>query len=245
LAVETEPAVELPLDRPKLEAPVAKSGPVLAAATAAAPRPEPSAVRAAGFDGAPVQASGPARPARLNVGSFQGLSGAAGGSAGAGRTAQVRKAAFGGALAGRADGKPGPTVASSGFGAASSTRAPRGGPAKAAAAGFGAVHGEKAEARLEPVQAEPDLTRVEVLSKPKPVYTAEARQSRIEGEVKLEVRFGAGGRIEVLRVLRGLGHGLDEAAARAVEAMRFRPALRGGVPVDSVASVSVAFRLAY
>jgi hypothetical protein len=46
-------------------------------------------------------------------------------------------------------------------------------------------------------------------------------------------------------VVRGLGHGLDESALAAANMMRFKPALRNGVPVDSTAVVHVVFRLAY
>ena len=251
IELEAKPSLELPLEEPELEAPqpapqpALEPGPVLAAATAAAPRPEPAAVKAAGFEGAPLQASGQSRKARLNVGAFEGVSGAPGGSPGAGRKADVRQAGFGGALTSNAVGKPGPTVAAGGFGGAVAGVGSQPRRTATASAGFGHVRGERAEVRPEPARSEPNLTPVEILSKPKPVYTAEARERRIEGEVTLRVRFRADGRIEVLEVVRGLGHGLDEAAVRAVEAVQFRPAQRGGVPADSVLSVAVAFRLAY
>ena len=47
------------------------------------------------------------------------------------------------------------------------------------------------------------------------------------------------------RVVRGLGHGLDEAAIAAANKMRFKPALRMGQPVDSTAVVHVMFQMAY
>jgi TonB family protein len=80
---------------------------------------------------------------------------------------------------------------------------------------------------------------------PQPVYTDEARRLKLEGEVLLEVSFGANGTLHVNRVVRGLGHGLDEAAAAAANKMRFKPALRMGQPVDSTAVVHVLFQLAY
>jgi hypothetical protein len=46
-------------------------------------------------------------------------------------------------------------------------------------------------------------------------------------------------------VVRGLGHGLDEAAIAAANKMHFKPALRNGTPVDSTAIVHVVFQLAY
>jgi TonB family protein len=91
----------------------------------------------------------------------------------------------------------------------------------------------------------PPTNSVEITFKPSPVYTDEARQLKLEGEVLLEVMFGANGQLHVNRVVRGLGHGLDEAAVAAANRMRFKPALRNGQPVDSTAVVHVVFQLAY
>jgi TonB family protein len=85
---------------------------------------------------------------------------------------------------------------------------------------------------------------VEIVFKPKPVYTDEARKLQLEGEVLLEVMFGANGELRVNRVVRGLGHGLDEAAVSATNKIRFKPAQRNGSAVDSTAIVHVMFALA-
>ena len=86
--------------------------------------------------------------------------------------------------------------------------------------------------------------QVEIVFKPKPVYTDEARKLQLEGEVLLEVRFGANGELHVNRVVRGLGHGLDEAAVSAANKIKFKPAQRNGSSVDSTAIVHVTFQLA-
>jgi TonB family protein len=91
----------------------------------------------------------------------------------------------------------------------------------------------------------PASSPVEITSKPNPVYTDEARKMRLEGEVLLEVNFSANGSLHVNRVVRGLGHGLDEAAVAAANKIRFKPALRTGQPIDSTAIVHVTFQLAY
>jgi TonB family protein len=96
-----------------------------------------------------------------------------------------------------------------------------------------------------PATASPALTPVEILFKPRPLYTEEARRLQIEGEVLVELLFPASGDPRVLRVIRGLGHGLDETAVRAAQAIRFRPAQRAGMPVDSSAAVHILFQLAY
>jgi TonB family protein len=79
--------------------------------------------------------------------------------------------------------------------------------------------------------------------KPKPLYTAEARAKNLEGNVTLEVVFLATGNIQVVRVVRGLGCGLDESARNAAEQIRFHPGKRGGVPVDRTGLVQITFEL--
>ncbi len=85
---------------------------------------------------------------------------------------------------------------------------------------------------------------VEILDKPKPAYTDEARRLNIQGEVLVDVAFDATGEARVLRVIRGLGHGLDETASAAARQIHFRPARREGTPVDSSAVVHIVFQLA-
>jgi TonB family protein len=58
------------------------------------------------------------------------------------------------------------------------------------------------------------------------------------------VVFEASGKLRVLRLVRGLGHGLDENAVRAAEQIRFKPALREGQPADSTATLHIIFQLA-
>jgi hypothetical protein len=45
--------------------------------------------------------------------------------------------------------------------------------------------------------------------------------------------------------VKGLGHGLDEAAMRAAEQIKFKPALSNGHPVDFPAVVHIVFQTAY
>ncbi len=116
--------------------------------------------------------------------------------------------------------------------------------------GGGIVHtgafGEPAVATSQPSRPrsiEPVFTPVEILYKPKPTYTQEARNLKLEGEVSLDVIFLSTGSIRILRVVHGLGHGLDEAAQQAALQVRFRPATRGGVPVDTNATIHITFEL--
>jgi TonB family protein len=91
--------------------------------------------------------------------------------------------------------------------------------------------------------ARPIDRSVEILFKPSPEYTDEARNARIEGTVTLDLEFTATGDVRVLRVVRGLGYGLDEAAERAALRMRFKPAQSDGRAVDCRATVHITFRL--
>jgi TonB family protein len=84
----------------------------------------------------------------------------------------------------------------------------------------------------------------EVTFKPRPVYTDEGRQLKIEGEVLLDVVFTAGGQIKIKGVVHGLGHGLDESAIRAAEKIQFKPALKDGQPTDFPAVLHIMFQLA-
>ncbi len=85
---------------------------------------------------------------------------------------------------------------------------------------------------------------VRILAKPKPQYTEEARRLRIEGEVWLEIVFRADGTVQIQRVIRPLGHGLDESAVAAARQIRFRPASDGSRNVDQIATIRVQFLLA-
>jgi TonB family protein len=98
----------------------------------------------------------------------------------------------------------------------------------------------------KPKSAEPAVKTVpaEITFKPRPVYTDEGRQLKIEGEVLLDVVFSATGQIRIVKVMHGLGHGLDESAVRAAEKIQFKPALRDGQPADSEAVLHIVFQLA-
>jgi TonB family protein len=112
-------------------------------------------------------------------------------------------------------------------------------------AGFGDADAAVAQpVRPKTAEVAPRIVPAEILSKPTPAYTDDARRARIEGEVLLEVVLEASGHIRVLRVVRGLGHGLDESAVRAAQQISFKPAVRDGQPADSTAVLHIIFQLA-
>ena len=111
--------------------------------------------------------------------------------------------------------------------------------------GFGDAEAVASNSRTKPAeQVAPKMVPAEITSKPTPTYTDEARKLRIEGEVLLEVVFESSGKLRVVRVVRGLGHGLDDSAVRAAEQIHFKPALREGQPSDSTAVLHIVFQLA-
>ncbi|MGC2888078.1 MAG: energy transducer TonB [Candidatus Acidiferrum sp.] len=137
------------------------------------------------------------------------------------------------------------TVASTGFGNGIANPPAGGGRrGKVESSGFG--NQTVAEAPKKKTAAEgPIDTPVDILDKPKPEYTAEGRSLKLEGDVVIDMVFLSNGTVKVNRVISGLGHGLDEAAVRAAQQIKFKPAKREGQPVDFPARVRIQFRLAY
>ncbi|HEX3661246.1 MAG TPA: energy transducer TonB [Acidobacteriaceae bacterium] len=179
------------------------------------------------------------------VGAFNAAPGAGAPGAGAARAGSVRGVDFGSGVAnGVAGGRDRGTIASAGFndGVAGGTGRP-GSHGTVAKASFGDNMYGSAPSQAARAQ-EPATTPIVVLAKPLPTYTAEARQLKIEGDVTLQVRFAASGQVEVLRILSGLGHGLDEQAKIAAERIRFKPATKDGRPVDEVSIIHVTFQMA-
>jgi TonB family protein len=135
-------------------------------------------------------------------------------------------------------------------GASLGTGAAHGGVVKAG--GFGSGVGKSMEAAggngsgsIKQTVVQPvNMTPPQVLSEPHPRYTEEAKLLKIQGEITLQVRFGVNGKVEVLRVVRGLGHGLDEEARRVAEQIQFKPAARNGQPADDVTYIHILFQLA-
>ena len=82
-----------------------------------------------------------------------------------------------------------------------------------------------------------------LLHEVKPEYTEEARRRSIEGEVVLEIVVRSDGSVGNIRVIHGLGAGLDQRATEAVRQWRFSPARRQGAPVDVMVEVAVEFRI--
>jgi TonB family protein len=139
------------------------------------------------------------------------------------------------------------TVASTGFGNGIAIPPPTAKrPGSVQSTGFVNQNDQVIEVPKKKADDGPAVEPVVILAKPKPVYSAEALKMNIEGEVLLDVIFPAsGGEVHVNRVVKGLGHGLDEAAVRAAEQIKYKPALSNGHPVDFPAVVHIVFQTAY
>lgn len=137
-------------------------------------------------------------------------------------------------------GRPGGRVASAGIPNAAVTQVSYGGRVAAA----GVPTAPTAIATTSRAVVQPATTGLEVISKPQPAYTNEAKQLKVQGDVILRVTFTANGQVVVQGVVHGLGHGLDEEARRVAQQIRFRPATRNGQAVDMTTNITITFQLA-
>ncbi len=79
---------------------------------------------------------------------------------------------------------------------------------------------------------------------PIPTYTDEARHGKVQGSVTLQVLVGADGRAQSIRIVKGIGFGLDERAVETVRGWRFTPARDGARrKVAAWITVEAVFRL--
>jgi periplasmic protein TonB len=81
------------------------------------------------------------------------------------------------------------------------------------------------------------------ISAPDPDYTEEARRAKTQGTCVLWLIVDQQGQPRDIRLVRGLGYGLDARAIEAVKQWRFQPAMKDGQPVNVQISVEVAFHL--
>jgi len=87
------------------------------------------------------------------------------------------------------------------------------------------------------------VTAPSLVEKFEPRYSEEARAAKYQGAIVLSLVVGEAGYPRDVRVLRGLGMGLDERAVAAVSAWRFKPGMKDGMAVPVFATVEVNFKL--
>jgi periplasmic protein TonB len=89
----------------------------------------------------------------------------------------------------------------------------------------------------------PNTTRPTVVHKADPEYTTEATEAKIQGAVTLTATIGADGIPAEIKIVKGLGKGLDEKAVECLQKWRFKPATTNGEPIASKVTVEINFRL--
>lgn len=88
------------------------------------------------------------------------------------------------------------------------------------------------------------ITAPAILQEVKPDYTEEGRRRQLEGDVVLEIVVKSDGSVaNSVKLIQGLGGGLDQRAIEAVRQWRFTPARRYGTPVDVIVEVAMEFKL--
>jgi protein TonB len=138
------------------------------------------------------------------------------------------------------NGVPGPPSAGPGVGGGIGTGQGRGvGEGK----GPGVGPGEGGGTGGGPFRVGGGVTPPTILSRVEPQYSEEARKARYQGTVVLEAIVKRDGTVDILRVVRSLGFGLDENAIQALKQWRFKPGMRNGIPVDVALNIEVNFNL--
>jgi protein TonB len=76
-----------------------------------------------------------------------------------------------------------------------------------------------------------------------PEFSEEARKAKFSGNVEVYLIVGADGRPRGVRVVRGVGMGLDEKAVAAVQQYKFKPAMQNGKAVAVDLYIDVNFQI--
>ncbi|MFN0278895.1 MAG: tetratricopeptide repeat protein [Pyrinomonadaceae bacterium] len=102
---------------------------------------------------------------------------------------------------------------------------------------------KQAESTTDPLVPEPNVTPLRILKKVPARYTDAARQSNVQGTIKMAVLFAADGKVKHILVLSRLGKGLDENALTAARGIIFEPMTRDGKPVSVVRIIEYTFSI--
>jgi outer membrane biosynthesis protein TonB len=195
----------------------------------------PSAVR---LGNTAVKNVGPAVATKVNMGG--GVPGMPAGNTGNGPHAASVNLGSGSPQGTNLRGRDNAAVPVKGFnnGVPGGTGTGRSGPVSVAIAPAAVAVAPPAAAAIRTMATPPTL-----ISRPQPVYTAEAKAAHVEGRVIVKLTVTASGGVQVLSAT-GLGHGLEEAATACMKASRWKPALDStGHPIDYTLSTAVVFAM--
>jgi len=82
-----------------------------------------------------------------------------------------------------------------------------------------------------------------LLSKIEPEFTEQARKARYEGTAVLYIQIDPTGQATKMKVVKGVGLGLEQKAMEAVAKWKFKPGTKQDTPVTVEATVEVNFRM--
>lgn len=88
-----------------------------------------------------------------------------------------------------------------------------------------------------------NISAPQVLFAPEPEFSETARRQKLSGNVLVYLIVDSNGRPTHLRIVRGLGSGLDEKALEAVSHYKFKPAMQNGHAVPVEMNVDVNFQI--
>lgn len=108
---------------------------------------------------------------------------------------------------------------------------------------FTLASGNRASTTTSTAAAPQKRTQPKVIKSVPPEYSQEAKDAGIQGNVTLEATVSREGTVSDVRVVRGLGSGLDEAATKAAWQWTFEPATVDDVPVEVVVTLLMTFKL--
>ena len=74
-------------------------------------------------------------------------------------------------------------------------------------------------------------------------HTNAARKAKEQGTIVLSIEFRADGTIRGLKIVRGLGFGLNEQAVAAVQKIIFLPEIKDGTFVNMSSNLELSFNL--
>jgi TonB family protein len=92
-------------------------------------------------------------------------------------------------------------------------------------------------------RSQSDGTPPQLIFGPPPPFSEQARKKKIQGVVTLSLTVAVDGTARDVKVVKGLGYGLDEKAVETVSGWKFKPALKDGEPIEKEINVEVNFHL--
>ncbi len=90
---------------------------------------------------------------------------------------------------------------------------------------------------------DPQNQDIEIIEKPRPGYTDQARGQNVQGQITLLVLFSFDGQITEISVLQSLGGGLTVKALSTARKVKFSPKIRNGKPVSQLKIIQYNFTI--